>query len=129
MAMQHHYPATHFSPYHPLPPASVAAAAFGQPPNAGMIAGGQPGGGLNGQGGFVGNPLQGVHANTILPRYSLSHPASGNNLAVLQGVNFNAVGRVEIFKTLVHRACKKKNTFNEIFVGFFCCFYVKMAST
>ncbi|KAI6177686.1 POU domain protein [Aphelenchoides bicaudatus] len=70
MAMQHHYPSAHFSPYHQLPPASVAAAAFGQPPNAGMIGGGQSAGNLNGQGGFVGNPLQGVHANTILPRTS-----------------------------------------------------------
>jgi hypothetical protein len=81
MAMQHHYPSTHFSPYHQLPPASVAAAAFGQAPNAGMIGGGQSS--LNGQGGFVGNPLQGVGmSNTILPRYSLSHPASGKYLGV-----------------------------------------------
>ena len=42
----------------------------------------------------------------------------------VQGVHFSAVGRVEIFKTLVHRVYKK-NTFNEIFVGFFVIFTSK----
>ena len=47
---------------------------------------------------------------------------------VVQGVNFNAVGRVEIFKTLVHRA-HEKETLSMKFSLVFCCFYVKMAST
>ena len=47
---------------------------------------------------------------------------------IIQGVNFNAVGRVEIFKTLVHRA-HEKETLSMKFSLVFCCFYVKMAST
>lgn len=70
MAMQHHYPGAHFSPYHPLPQASVAAAF--QPQN-GMIANTSSIGGN----GFVNNPLQNVHTNALLPRYSLSHPNAG----------------------------------------------------
>lgn len=65
--MQHHYPTAHFSPYHQLPQASVAAAF--QPQN-GMI-------GNGGSNGFINNSLQNVHANTLLPRYSLGHQSTG----------------------------------------------------
>ncbi|CAD5216889.1 unnamed protein product [Bursaphelenchus okinawaensis] len=68
MAMQHHYgpgASGAFSPYHQLPQASVAnvAAAF-------------PHGNMNimaTNSNFVGNPLNGVPNNSLLPRYSLSH--------------------------------------------------------
>ncbi|CAD5222233.1 unnamed protein product [Bursaphelenchus xylophilus] len=70
MAMQHHYGpggSGTFSPYHQLPQASVAnvAAAFGQ----------HHGGPMNimNNTNFVGNPLNGVPNNSLLPRYSLSH--------------------------------------------------------
>ncbi|KAI6188415.1 POU domain protein [Aphelenchoides besseyi] len=77
MAMQHHYPgaSAHFHHYHQLPQASVAgvAAAFGAPHSSGMNL---VGGNATIASGFIGNPLNNMPNNNILPRYSLSHPTT-----------------------------------------------------